>query len=77
MKYSTKPLIKWELHYLDNHTKKYCILSGVEDTEAKAIKVLWEQISNHRGEAFDAAITSKDGRIIPVSTISGKVKRSC
>ena len=75
MGYSTKIPVKWELHYLDNQTKKYCILSGLEDTEAKAVKVLWKQISNHRGEAFDAAITSKDGRIIPVSTISGKVKR--
>ena len=52
MRYSTKPPVKWELHYLDNHTKKYCILAGLEDTEAKAIKVLWEQINNHKGEAI-------------------------
>lgn len=76
MKYSTKPPVKWELHYLDNQTKKYQILVGEEDTEAKALKVLWSEINNHRGGAFDAAITSKDGRIIPVSTITGKVKRS-
>lgn len=75
MGYSTKIPVKWELHYLDNQTKKYQILVGEEDTEAKALKVLWSEINNHKGEAFDAAITLKEGKIIPVSTISGKVKR--
>lgn len=75
MGYSTKIPVKWKLHYLDNQTKKYKILVGEEDTEAKALKVLWSEINNHKGDAFDAAITSKEGKIIPVSTISGKVKR--
>ncbi len=67
--------ITWKFSYM-NDDGNLGIVLGSEKDEKSAINQLWRLGSKYKCKSIESYFTTKDGTVVQVSPLSGKVKRS-